>query len=86
MAVSQNLRYLFNRDYHLFKRLFKGHRGYRGFDPKPYLLRTSGDFFGQFYFSSLLSIGPLPQILGCVYSFWGLLSWFCERLVIFCVC
>ena len=28
MAVGQNLRYLFSRDYHLFKRPFKGHRGY----------------------------------------------------------
>ena len=28
MAMGQNLRYLFSRDYHLFKRLFKGHRGY----------------------------------------------------------
>ena len=27
-AMGQNLRYLFSRDYHLFKRLFKGHRGY----------------------------------------------------------
>ena len=24
MAMSQNLRYLLSRDYHLFKRLFKG--------------------------------------------------------------
>ena len=28
MAMGQNLRYLFGRDY-LFKRLFKAHRGYR---------------------------------------------------------
>ena len=28
MVVGQNLRYLFSRDYHLFKRFFKGHRGY----------------------------------------------------------
>ena len=35
VAVGQNLRYLFSRDYHLFKRLFKGHRGYRDFDPVP---------------------------------------------------
>ena len=28
MAVGQNLRYLSSRDYHLFKRPFKGHRGY----------------------------------------------------------
>ena len=27
MAMGQKLRYLFSRDYHLFKRLFKGHRG-----------------------------------------------------------
>ena len=26
--MGQNLRYLFSRDCHLFKRLFKGHRGY----------------------------------------------------------
>ena len=34
LAMDQNLRYLFSRDYHLFKRLFKGHRG-TGFRPTP---------------------------------------------------
>ena len=28
MAMGQNLRYLFSRDYHLFKRLFKGLEGF----------------------------------------------------------
>ena len=28
----------FSRDYPLFKRLFKGHRGLRGFDPHPFHL------------------------------------------------
>ena len=35
MVVGQNLRYLFSRDYHLFKRLKKGSPGVRGFDPQP---------------------------------------------------
>ena len=30
MAMGQDLRYLFSRDYHLFKRFFKGHRGFVG--------------------------------------------------------
>ena len=44
MAVSQNLRYLFGVGYHPTIVLFKGflgvHRGYRGFDPLPYILIT----------------------------------------------
>ena len=28
LAMGQNLRYLFSRDYHLLERFFKGHRGY----------------------------------------------------------
>ena len=30
VAMGQNLRYLFSRDYHPFKRLFEGHRGFLG--------------------------------------------------------
>ena len=37
MAMGQNLRYLFRRDYHLFKRLLRV--GVRGFDPFPYSTR-----------------------------------------------
>ena len=33
MAVGQNLRYLFCRDYHLFKGLLRVTGGLRGFDP-----------------------------------------------------
>ena len=35
VAMGQNLRYLFSRDYQLFKRLFGCSPGYRGFDPLP---------------------------------------------------
>ena len=37
---SKPIKYLLSRDYHLFKRLFKGHRG-TGFDPQPYIISRS---------------------------------------------
>ena len=44
MAMGQNVRYLLSRDYHLFKRLFKGH-GIRGFDPQPYMTCAAVPWF-----------------------------------------
>ena len=79
MAIGQNLRYLFSRvPYHLFKRLFKGHRGLPGVLTHSHIISffvgihsppkaSEGVFWPRFKSSTEGSGSPAadgPEILG----------------------